>query len=139
MPYVTKANMIARFSEAEIIQRTDRAEPPLEAIDDSVLNGAMTRADAYADDALRGRYAVPVAAPSLTLVTFAENLARRYLYDDGMSQAVKDGYEEAIAWFAGVSRGTIKLDAPAADSTTAGGTVGEASFAETTNAFADPF
>jgi phage gp36-like protein len=138
MPYTTKANMIARFGEQELIQRTDRANPPMGAIDDAVLSLAMARADAFADGKLRTRYAVPIAAPSLDLLTQCENKARRFLYDDGMPQAVKDGDDEANAWFDDVAKGRVLLDAAAASSQTAGA-VGEAVFAETTNAFACPY
>lgn len=135
MPYATKASMITRFGESELIQRTDRAEPALDVIDDAVLTLAMARADADADDALRARYAVPVASPPISLLTQVENRARRYLYDDGMPDAVKDGNDEATAWFDGVAKGRINLDLPAASSTAAGA-VGEATFAETVNDFA---
>jgi phage gp36-like protein len=134
VPYCTKPNLLKRFGEEELIQRTDRGVPGLGVIDDAVLTLAMARADAYADGQLRSRYAVPIAAPTLDLLTQVENKARRYLYDDGMTEAVKDGDDEATLWFKEVAAGRVTLDAPLAPST-ALGAVGEAMFAQSVNAF----
>lgn len=141
MPYTTKANLIARFGEQELIDRTDRAEPPMGALDDAVLQVAMDRADADIDDALRVRYAVPLASPPISLLTQAENRARRYLYDDGMPQAVKDGFDESTEWLKRVANGSLLLDAPAASTGTSGvsGSVGVAMFNESRNDFACRF
>ena len=138
MPYATKANLIKRFGQQELIDRTDRSDPPLDVIDDAVLQLAMDRADADADDALRSQYSVPVASPPISLLTHVENRARRYLYDDGMPQSVKDGNDEATEWFKSVAKGVIRLSVPLAASGTPGA-IGNAIFEQTCNDFAEAY
>ena len=44
MAYTDRDGMIDAFGETELIQRTDRAEPPTGEIDDDVLDGAIADA-----------------------------------------------------------------------------------------------
>jgi phage gp36-like protein len=115
MLYATKQNMIDRFAEQELIQLTDRANPPAGAIDDTVLNKALADADATINDHLQGRYALPLSVVPLSLERMACELARYYLYDDHPTDTVRTKYEDAIKFLEAVSKGVIKLGVDAQD------------------------
>lgn len=139
MPYATQAGMTVRFGEQELIQRTDRTKPRQNVIDSAVLAAAMTRADGLVDDYLRTRYVVPLSPVPAQIQHAAESIARRYLYDDGVTEAVKSLYDEAIAYLLNVQSGKARLDSATAAPSTSAGVVGTAQFTSGRNDFACPY
>ena len=115
MTYATKAHMIEHFGEAELRQLTDRAMPPLDAIDDTVLDQALAAADAVIDPYLAtAGYQVPLAAPLPILMDFACDIARYRLMKDAVSELVQKRFDDAIKFLAAVAAGKISLGATAA-------------------------
>lgn len=112
MPYSTQQNLIDRFGAAEIIQltdRPDRADPQnAGSIDVSVLNQAIADADAEINAHLTS-YPLPLTTVPPKLVRIASDIARYYLYDDQMTDTVRQRYEDALAYLKAVAAGKIPL------------------------------
>ncbi len=115
MPYCTQQNLIDRFGAAELIQRTDRTGTG--AIDTAVLNEAIADADAEIDGYLTA-YPLPLTTIPANLERMACDIARYYLYDDGMIEQVKTRYDNAISYLKLVAKGVISI-APDASGTVA--------------------
>lgn len=82
MAYCTKADLIARYGEQELIERTDRDNTPPEAIDDAVLDVAIADGDNEINARLAVRYPAPLVDPPLVLTRWACSLTRFFLYQD---------------------------------------------------------
>lgn len=118
MPYATAQDMIDRFGQQEMIELTDRAN--LGAIDAIVLGRALADADAEINGYLASRYALPLASVPPVLVAKASDMARYYLYDVRVSEAVKARYDDAVKYLQSLAKGLVSLgldpvDVPVAD------------------------
>lgn len=110
MGYAAVADLIAEFGSSEIIELTDRADPRTYAVDATVAQNALDRADAEIDAALALRYALPLASVPKLLRYIACDLARYYLYDRAEPPtAVKDRWDAARATLAALAAGRAKL------------------------------
>lgn len=116
MTYATRAHMIAAFGEVELIELTDRSDPPADAIDDEVLSAALAAASAEIDGYV-GRVAVlPLAVVPESLRQLALAIARYRLAADQPDGRVRVDYEDAIATLERIAKGLFVLDLPAASS-----------------------
>lgn len=118
MGYASKQAMIDRFNEVELKQLTDRSGA-VDAIDDTVLNRALTDADAEVDGYLVGRYPLPLATTPQILVGMACDIARYRLYEDRPTEHVRQRYDDAIKYLEKVSQGKISLGLDSAQQPTA--------------------
>lgn len=111
--YAQKQDLVDRFGEQELIQLTDRADPPSGIISDTVLNRALADADGMIDAALATRYTLPLASVPKILARAACDIARYYLYEDMPGEVVKARYDEAAALLKDLATGknTLGLDA----------------------------
>ncbi len=109
MNYATKQNMIDRFAQSELIQLTDRAQPPTGAIDDTVLNAALADANAEIDGYLMGVYQLPLPTVPANLVILACDIARYKLYDDRATEQVTKRYDDAVKYLTRVGKGELSL------------------------------
>jgi len=107
--YATQQDLIDRFGETEIEQLTDRAEPPAGAIDATVVGKALVDADDAINGYLGARYTVPLASPPLILKRIACDVARYYLYEDRVTEAVRKRYEDAVAYLKDAASGKVTL------------------------------
>lgn len=149
MTYATAADLLTRFSEEEIAQRSDRNMPRLvdaallvavvaggsltawTAAEQAaataalgVITGALADADSTIDGYLASRYTVPLVTPAPAVVRTACDLARYYLYDDQVTETVQKRYDAAVAWLRDVSTGKVSLGADSNQQAPAsGGTV----------------
>lgn len=139
MTYATATALLTRFDAAEIAQRVDRGVPRLvtsqlmtdvaAAADLSAYTAAevaraqagllvINRALQDADDTINGyisaRYTLPVNPVPAVLQRVACELARFYLYDDQVTDLIKDRHASNIKWLGEVSKGTVSLGADAA-------------------------
>lgn len=140
MPYCTPTDLLTRFDAAEIAQRTDREIPRTvtgellrAAAAGADLSGDWTEAEADraaqalvvvgralqdADDTINGyvsaRYSLPLDPVPAVLQRVAADLARYYLYDDQVTDPVKDRFDAAIKLLRDVSTGAVSLGADAA-------------------------
>ncbi len=106
MAYCTKAQLIDRFGETELRQRTDRAGTG--AINDAVLAQAIADADAEINGYLTA-YPLPLAIVPANFARIACDITRYYLYDDAVIAAVKDRYDSAIKYLAQIAGGKISI------------------------------
>ncbi|HMS05352.1 MAG TPA: DUF1320 domain-containing protein [Burkholderiaceae bacterium] len=127
MSYATQADMVDRFGEAELVQRTNRLTGGT-AIDTVVLGRALADADAEVNGYLAVRYAMPLAATPPVITRVACDLARYYLHDDKVPDTVRQRYEDAVALLKRLAAGDVTLgpDAAAPPPAAAPGSVAEA-------------
>lgn len=109
MPYATQQDLVDRFGEDELIQLTDRADPPANAIDAVAVARALTDADALIDGYLGSRYALPLAEVPPLLVGIACDLARYQLYPVAPIEAVATKRDQAVATLRDIASGKIAL------------------------------
>lgn len=139
MPYATATDLITRFSAKEIAQRADRAVPRVvteallvDAAAGADLSGytvpqqaaataAMAVVQRALDDArdtidanISSRYTLPITPQPPILGRIACDLARRYLYDDQVTELVKQAHDDAIKLLAAVRDGKASLGNDAA-------------------------
>lgn len=75
MAYATTADLIEAFGELEIIQLTDRADPPAGLVDDQVAASALEYADNLIDGYIGPRYRLPLSQAQPMLKGVAQDLA----------------------------------------------------------------
>lgn len=109
MTYAVQADMVAALGEDELIQLTDRADPPVGAIDATVLARALDAADGEIDSYLASRYTLPLASVPVILRDCAVDIARYRLHDRGVPDRVKDEYKNRIAWLRDVAAGKASV------------------------------
>lgn len=121
MTYATQQSLIDRFGQQEILELSDRSNAG--AIDAAVVTRALTDADAEINGYLAAKFTLPLATVPETIVRLAADMARYYLYDDRVTDAVKDRYSNAIKFLRGVVSGDISIgvDASSAAPTGTGG------------------
>jgi phage gp36-like protein len=107
--YALQADMQIALGDDELIQLTDRADPPVGAIDTAVLTRALEAADGEIDSYLAARYTLPLASVPTILRDCAIDIARYRLHDRGVPDLVKDTYKDRIAWLRDVAKGTASL------------------------------
>lgn len=138
MTYATATELLTRFDATEIAQRADRGVPRLVtaalmidiaaavAMDDytdeevaraTTALAVVQRALQDADDTINGyisaRYTLPVDPVPAVLARVACELARFYLYDDQVTDVIKDRHAANIKWLAEVAKGLVSLGADA--------------------------
>lgn len=136
MTYATASDLLDRFSAEEIAQRIDRSIPRQvtaellaaaaaggELVDYtaaeqtavaaclSLIAQALADADSTIDGYLAGRQSVPLASPPLVIKRLACDLARFFIYDDQVTEAIQKRHDSAIAFFRDVSAGRVSLGA----------------------------
>ena len=121
--YAAKQDLIDRFDEQALIQATDRADPPAGVIDDVVLNGAITDAEAEINGFLAARYALPLAAIPVVLKRWTCDIAYYFLLRDNAGENVTKRYESIVKSLRLVNAGELTLgsDATSAEVPAEGG------------------
>jgi phage gp36-like protein len=107
MSYATQTDMVDRFGETEMAQRTDRTNGT--NIDAVVLGRALADAEAEIDGYLATRYSLPLASVPVVLTRLAADMARYNLYDDGVPTTVRQRYEDAVSLLKRMSSGDVQL------------------------------
>lgn len=111
MAYLTLQDMIDRFGETTLIQLTDRADPPTDAIDPVVLGRAIADSEELINGYVAGRYAVPLTPVPELVKRLAGDLAFYHLHIDQVAELVADRYDKAVAMLKQISAGTVTLQA----------------------------
>ena len=122
MPYVTLAQLTARFGEAMLVALTDRGEFATGTVDTSVVDRALADADAMIDGYVARRYALPVATTQPLLVTIAGALTIYNLHTSEPDPKIEADYKAAIAMLRDISSGIIALTAAGLEAPSTGGT-----------------
>lgn len=112
MTYAAQADMVERFGEAEIAQRTNRVDGS--TIDQAVLARALGDADAEINSYLAARYQLPLAATPTVLVRLACDMARYQLFSDGAPDVIRQRYQDAVSLLKRMASGEVQLDGVAA-------------------------
>jgi phage gp36-like protein len=109
--YAVVADLVTRFGERELIQLTDRSNPPADQVDATVAQPALDAAASLIDGYVGAKYALPLLSPPRLLTDLACDIARYRLYADQAPEIVKDRHAQAIRTLEGISRGSVKIDA----------------------------
>ena len=118
--YATQQDLIDRFGQEELVELTDRADPPAGVIDATVVTRALTDADALIDGYVGARYDLPLSSTPALLVDLAADIARYKLYKDDPTEAVESRNKAALATLRDISTGKAKLDIAGAEPATSG-------------------
>lgn len=129
MPYCTVDDMIAEFTEAELIQLTDADCAGV--VNTVTLDKAISRADRTINRYL-GRFAtLPVAVDLVT--DLACDIARYFLYTGDVPDLIKQRYEQAIKYLEQIAQG--KIDLTDSSGASAAPTVGGAQMTSSASVF----
>jgi phage gp36-like protein len=107
MTYATQTDMTERYGAVELAQLTDRSAGLV--IDTTVLARALADADAEIDGYLATRYTLPLASTPAVLVRLAADIARHSLYGNGVTEAVRNRYQDAVSLLKRISSGDVQL------------------------------
>lgn len=120
MPYATTAQMIARFTEREVIALTDRTGAGV--VDEVQLADAITQAGAEIDAHLGRRYRLPLALDGTPLATAPQilvglccDIARYRLTGTEVqeTEAIRVRYQDALRMLAKLGSGeTVFAESP---------------------------
>lgn len=107
MGYSSQDDLITRFGEKELIQLTDRTGS--KALDPDVVARALADADALIDGYLASKYLLPLDNVPTVISRLAGDIARYYLYEDRVTDAVKQRFIDAIQYLKDVANGVQAL------------------------------
>ncbi|MEM6381653.1 MAG: DUF1320 domain-containing protein [Pseudomonadota bacterium] len=112
MTYATQQDLIDRFGERELIQRTDRTNRPATTVDATVVTRHLTDATATVDGYLAKKYTLPLASTPEILVKITADIARYFLHGNTAEKGdpVRDAYDQAVGWLRDVSKGHVVLE-----------------------------
>jgi phage gp36-like protein len=129
MPYCLLSDLITAFGETELIQLTDRQGAG--AVDETILDAAIAKADAEINQRLRAKgWGVPIASSSTDLLAIGMDITRFFLHVDVAPDPVKEGFERAIKKLDAYVKGLVDLDLGSLPVPTAGG-AGDVEFTKT--------
>lgn len=122
MSYITKQDLIEELGEDKLVQLTDNARTG--AVDDAVVERAISFAVGTFEAYARTRYTLPVPATELVrskcLDLAIYKLRRnRATTQEAIDTLKKSLYDPAIKFFEAIQSGKAALDVPAVDETTA--------------------
>lgn len=109
MPHATLNDLIALCGERELIQLTDRSEPPADEIDEAVAAEALGWADDQIDSYVSVAYRLPLSETPRLLKDIATDLARFRLYKEGASEEVKQRHDSALRHLDRIAKGSAKI------------------------------
>jgi len=108
-PYVTPQSLVDEFGETEMVELTDRGDPPTGSVDMAVAQRACDRAIAEIDGFLRARYKLPLSSVPKLLPFLAHDLARFYLHDVEPPTHVQKRYDVALSTLRAIQAGKQPL------------------------------
>ncbi|SDI53746.1 gp436 family protein [Propionivibrio dicarboxylicus] len=118
MAYATQADMETRFGEEELAQLTDRESAT--TIDAGVVARALNDAKAEIDGYLSARYALPLTTVPDILVRINCDIARYFLFDDRVTEAVRNRYLDAVKLMRSIASGDVTMAGASALAQTTG-------------------
>ena len=105
--YCTIDDLIQRFGEDELIQRTDRDYDG--SMDTAVIDAAIADATDQINAYLQGRVTLPLSDVPRIITAHACDIARYRLYDDGVSEHVAERHKQTMQYLRDVAAGRVKL------------------------------
>jgi phage gp36-like protein len=129
MPYCSLPDLITAFGETELIQLTDRQGAG--AVDETILDAAIAKADAEISQRLRAKgWTVPIAGSSADLLAIGLDITRFFLHVNAAPEPVKEAFERAIKKLDAYVKGWVDLDLGSLPNPSAGG-AGDVEFTKT--------
>ncbi len=119
MAYATRAQMISRFGEPQLIALTDRLPPLTGAIVDSVLDQALADASGEIDTYLAARYAVPLATVPEVIERICCQIAHYYLHAQVATPKVEADHKWATQLLRAIAAGDAAIGTTDAGATQA--------------------
>lgn len=107
--YASIDNLIALCGLEELVQLSDRADPPTGDLDQVVVTKALEDAAAEIDGYVGAQYKLPLASTPKILNGLNCDIARYRLYTAQVTDSVRRRYEDAIKTLTNISRGVIAL------------------------------
>ena len=108
MLYATLDNLTVLCGERELIQLTDRADPPSGQVDDTLCLDALASASAEIDSHVGRAYQLPLAEIPPFLKDICLTLARFRLYRDP-TDAVRDARKDAVKQLERIGDGLAQI------------------------------
>ncbi|MEW5729149.1 MAG: DUF1320 domain-containing protein [Pseudomonadota bacterium] len=108
MAYITIDDLIARFGSAELIDVADRDDDG--AADPDVVAAAISDAEDVINGYLAAVATVPLTTVPEVVKRLASQIARWFLHKDDPSEAIRQGYKDAIALLDEIRAGDFRLD-----------------------------
>lgn len=115
MTYCTLANLTDHFGQQMLIDLTDRAAVPTNAVVTAVVDRALTDTDALIDGYIKVRYTLPMAETPAIITDLAQQISIYKLHVSVVSDKIKSDYVDALKRLAQISNGTIRLDVAGAE------------------------
>lgn len=114
MAYLTADQYAELYGEPELIQLTDRTDPPSGQADDDVFSSALAQATRQIDAALvSGGVSLPIGpgnASALAIITaLALPITRYHLHQGAWTDKVLKDYEIAIATLRDIATGKVVI------------------------------
>jgi len=106
MAYLTQAEYLERFDNAETISLTD---PAGVAINTTKMNAALAAGSDMVDSYAGTRYTLPLSPVPAIVKDMVADLARERLFTLHPNEEVTDRADRARAWLKDLSRGTVEL------------------------------
>jgi phage gp36-like protein len=110
MTYASQSDLVERYGTDMLINLTDRATPPVDAIDAGVVTRGLEDADAAIDGYLKGRYALPLSVTPPLLRDLAQAITIYKLHRDTAAEKIRNDYTDALKTLSLIASGTIRLD-----------------------------
>lgn len=107
MPYLTEAEFIERFGNAEAVRLTDEAHTG--TVDAAKLDAALADASETADTYLAVRYGVPLATAPAAVKQIVADLTRERLYKDRPTPQVTANADRARSMLRDFAAGRATL------------------------------
>lgn len=112
MAYAAQQDLVTRFGERELIELTDRADPPSGVIDAGVVAAALADTDGEINGYLTRLYSLPLPAVPELIVNVACDIARYRLFEHRTTDQVERRYDAAIETLEAIAKGELKLQLP---------------------------
>lgn len=109
MSYASQDDLVTRFGERELVELTDRADPPSGEVDAAVVAAALADTDGEINGYLGVRYPLPLAEIPTLIVNLACDIARYRLFEHRATVQVEARYEAAIALLEKIRDGEQQL------------------------------
>lgn len=120
MAYCTLQELKDRYSEALLVEISDRADAPTGAVDTALIDRAIADADALIDGYLKPRYALPLATVPRLVTDLSLRISIYFAHARVADDKIVRDYQDALKTLAQISSGAIQLDVDGAEPAASG-------------------
>ena len=109
MTYAALDDLRTLCGDRELIQLTDRSDPPADAIGAAIVEAALGWADDQVNAYVSAAYKLPLVATPRLVRDLATDLARFRLYKEAAPDEVQKRYDTAMATLKAIGAGRAKI------------------------------